>query len=50
MSVNGSSVSSTCCKNFGTSMSAAPIPQTWVCSQCSHPAMIVFCWQCIQQN
>jgi len=23
---------------------------TWVCSQCSDPAMIVFCWQCIQQN
>jgi len=23
---------------------------TQACSQCLHPAMIVFCWQCIQQN
>jgi len=34
-------------------MSTAPIPQTHEhvhSVHCSDPAMIMFCWQCIQQN
>jgi len=37
-------------RNWNFSVSGTNSRDTRACSQCSHPAMIVFCWQCIQQN
>jgi len=37
-------------ENWNLSVSGTSAADTQVCSQCSDPGMIVFCWQCIQQN
>jgi len=53
MSLNGSPVSSKlviCIENRNFNVSGTNTVDTRACSQCSDPAMIVFCWRCIQQN
>jgi len=53
MSLKGSLASSKllmCIENWNFSVSGTNPADTPACSQCSDPAMIVFCWQCIQQN
>jgi len=37
-------------KNWNFNVSGTNPADTRARSQCSDPAMIVFCWQCIQQN
>jgi len=47
MSLKGSPVSSKlliCVENWNFSVSGTNPADTWVCSQCSDAAMIVFCW------
>jgi len=39
-----------CIKNWNFNVSSTNPTVTRACSQCSDPVMIVFCWQCIQQN
>jgi len=53
MTLKGSPVSSKllmCVENWNFNISGTNPTDTRACSQCSDPAMIVFCWQCIQQN
>jgi len=55
-SLKGSSVSSNFkvidmyIENWNFNVSGTNPADTRVCSQCLDPAMIVLCWQCIQQN
>jgi len=37
-------------ESWNFSVSSTNAADTRACSQCSDPAIIVFCWQCIQQN
>jgi len=39
-----------CIENWNFSVSGTNPADKRAFSQCSDPAMIVFCWQCIQQN
>jgi len=39
-----------CTENWNFSVSSTNPADTRACSQCLDPAMIVFCWRCIQQN
>jgi len=53
MTLKGSPVSSKlliCIENWNFSVSGTNPADTRACSQCSDPAMTVFCWQCIQRN
>jgi len=53
MGLKGSPVSSKlliCIENWNFNVRGTSPANTWTCSQCLDPAMIVFCWQCIQQN
>jgi len=52
-SLKGSPVSLkllTCVESWNFIVSSTYPADTRAWSQCSDPAIIVFCWQCIQQN
>jgi len=53
MSLKGSRASSKlliCIENWNFNVSGTNPADKRACSQCSDPAMIVFCWRCIHQN
>jgi len=39
-----------CIQNWNFNVSDTNPADTRLCSQCSDPPMIMFCWRCIQQN